>query len=662
MMADMRVVILLSILFGIWAGEPAPGHDTSRDDVAAWSFLHACQLADGGWPCVDAGGPSDPVASGMAVLALLYAGAGPGDGGLRIAALDRGLAWLVRQVRDQEEGMADIDRCRALFILGLAEDCGRLDAEARAVVTVLRARTLARLAPGDGPVAWRDGEGWFDTTATAWGLMAFALRVEELPGNRLKEWQQLVAKALITPTGTTTAAHPRRLRIQDGSPVMDRDHPAAGAFRVVQRRLDRKEKPEPFPPVSPGFLFDVADDGPVLAALNSHFTGGERRDWLAALAARRRPDGTWSMPGSDRPGLLPTARGLLLGLLLSHPGRGTMERYWQCLDWLQRHQGEDGSWDESTLHARCRPEAPCPAADNPIIGNDRVLTTALVCQAFLSYGFEHRSPNRYRSAVKGAVDFLVRQQRGDGAFGDSLVGHAATLTALADALSVTRDEDLRPRVIAGLRHLIRLARYDGMWGWQDHFGWSATAMAITAYSSCRMADVVDDAMAGIHRICKQRVSPWKDYEAADWQRQTGQERRDQGWILVCERMFHVAGDPFQRVLSSQVNADLLIDLQERRREVVWNWMTLEASTQPIHARIRTWAWLVRHQEGLDGCEDGSIVPAGRRWGTAPLGRIGETAFWLMTNQQNVGCPHCAGLIRMPQAAVPPSAPKTPGTP
>ena len=88
------------------------------------------------------------------------------------------------------------------------------------------------------------------------------------------------------------------------------------------------------------------------------------------------------------------------------------------LNWLARHQGEDGHWGADCLSAspnsRCDPNAPCQGPGEAY----EIAQTGLALLAFQAAGHYYFNGQKYSDHVKKGLDYLVEEQAPDG----SIVG------------------------------------------------------------------------------------------------------------------------------------------------------------------------------------------------------------------------------------------------
>ena len=150
----------------------------------------------------------------------------------------------------------------------------------------------------------------------------------------------------------------------------------------------------------------------------------------------------------------------------------------RALDWLARHQDDDGRWDGGV--ARYEDGAPvkgddsftvhCPPGET-CFGEcayweaDTALT-ALALLTYLGAGYTHND-GRYAEVVGKGVDFLIEQQKPDGDLrGRSrVVGmycHAMATLALCEACALTADDKLRRPAERAVAFLVNARARDGM--------------------------------------------------------------------------------------------------------------------------------------------------------------------------------------------------------
>ena len=114
-----------------------------------------------------------------------------------------------------------------------------------------------------------------------------------------------------------------------------------------------------------------------------------------------------------------------------------------ALRWFKRHQSPNGMWDVDQYQANCMDGLPkCEPGVNQA-GEADVACTAYAVMCFLGAGYDHQTPNKYRATVAKGIEWLLAQQQGDGLIGERNYEHAIATMALAEAMGMTNDQQLR---------------------------------------------------------------------------------------------------------------------------------------------------------------------------------------------------------------------------
>ena len=113
-----------------------------------------------------------------------------------------------------------------------------------------------------------------------------------------------------------------------------------------------------------------------------------------------------------------------------------------ALNWLRRHQHEDGSWSLTGYACHCQVETCYGACDT----QDDILATSLGLLAFLAAGQSNTSEGPYQQSLARSVDWLLAQQSSEGGFvptsqSELHTHHIATL-ALSECYGMTGDARL----------------------------------------------------------------------------------------------------------------------------------------------------------------------------------------------------------------------------
>ncbi len=112
----------------------------------------------------------------------------------------------------------------------------------------------------------------------------------------------------------------------------------------------------------------------------------------------------------------------------------------RALEWLRRHQEEDGRWSAALVSAAWAEPDVAAAKSGGVEGMD-VAATGLATLTFLSAGHTEKT-GRHRNTVVKAVKWLVKQQAGDGRIGGGTarpgLQNAIAALALAEAYGMAR--------------------------------------------------------------------------------------------------------------------------------------------------------------------------------------------------------------------------------
>ena len=196
---------------------------------------------------------------------------------------------------------------------------------------------------------------------------------------------------------------------------------------------------------------------------------------LAALGDRAGGQNLVEIPKIYQPRLEPDRSRRAQRIGASAASELAVER---ALDWLSRHQDDDGRWDggiaryEDGTAVKGDDDftAHCPAGET-CFGEcayweaDTALT-GLALLTFLGAGYTHNE-GRYAEVVGRGLDFLIAQQKPDGDLRgrSQVVGmycHAMATLALCEAFALTGDDRLRGPAERAVAFLVRGRARDGM--------------------------------------------------------------------------------------------------------------------------------------------------------------------------------------------------------
>jgi A-macroglobulin TED domain len=130
------------------------------------------------------------------------------------------------------------------------------------------------------------------------------------------------------------------------------------------------------------------------------------------------------------------------------------------LGWFARHQSPNGMWDIVNYPANCTENPKCEPGtpDNGV--NTSIAITGYVALCYLDAGYDHKTPNRYKSIVDKALEYLRSVQSDEGLFGKNPYEHAVATTALAEAYAMTNDPNLKVPAQKGLAIILNRQNQD----------------------------------------------------------------------------------------------------------------------------------------------------------------------------------------------------------
>ncbi len=198
----------------------------------------------------------------------------------------------------------------------------------------------------------------------------------------------------------------------------------------------------------------------------------------------------------------------------------------RALDWLARHQDEDGKIDADGFERHCPSSDPCGGLGGGHHG-ERVpcgFDGAVTAVAALAWSAGGSTPTAgpYAENLARAVPWLVQLvERGPGGF-DQIWNHAFAVEALADVAAAARDPALLDVVERGVGDLLRLQRPDGGWSYIYDVGdvptTSVVLSAIGIALQCGVGvpeEVVDRALAFLDARVDSKTGRSEYHEGAE---------------------------------------------------------------------------------------------------------------------------------------------------
>jgi len=164
-----------------------------------------------------------------------------------------------------------------------------------------------------------------------------------------------------------------------------------------------------------------------------------------------------------------------------------------ALRWFKRHQSPNGMWDSEKYHVNCTETPKCEPGTGHGSSDANVAMTGYAVLCFLGAGYDHKTPNKYKTTVEKGLEYLRSIQTADGNLGPRNYEHAVATMALGEAYAMTNDPDLKQPAQKGINVLIARqakdskgdAAYNGL-GW-DYVEGKAERMDSSVTGWCIMA-------------------------------------------------------------------------------------------------------------------------------------------------------------------------------
>jgi hypothetical protein len=310
------------------------------------------------------------------------------------------------------------------------------------------------------------------------------------------------------------------------------------------------------------------------------------------------------------------------------------------IDWLARHQREDGSW--SLNYAQQCQAGGCVSAE---VMNSDTAATGLALLPMLGAGYTHTVKNKHQDTVRRGIEWLVEHEQPNG---DLFVGppglgwfysHAIGTMAICEAYGITQDPRLKKPAQRAIQFIIE-SQNPVNGGWRYHpgqdgdtsvFGWQMFALR-----SAHMAGLT------VPKKVLKGASTYLNGAAADpdkvtYAYLTGRNATNvmtaEG--LVCRQLL---GWPREFPALVKGAALVAADLETSDERNIYYWYY---ATQLLHnMHNKDWEnWNVKVRDGLvgmqvkdAGCAKGSWdpeFPLQDRWGRA-AGRLFVTSLSILT--------------------------------
>jgi hypothetical protein len=134
--------------------------------------------------------------------------------------------------------------------------------------------------------------------------------------------------------------------------------------------------------------------------------------------------------------------------------RGTENAVEAALRWFAKHQSPNGMWSVGTYQINCQDDGPKCEPGKRANAEADTACSAYAILAYLGAGYDHITPNKFRTTVSNGVSWLLTQQKADGSFDDRNYAHSIALMAIAEAYAMTNDIRLKEPTQKGVDVLL----------------------------------------------------------------------------------------------------------------------------------------------------------------------------------------------------------------
>jgi hypothetical protein len=310
--------------------------------------------------------------------------------------------------------------------------------------------------------------------------------------------------------------------------VFGKDAPVVDLAEPEDRTLVEEpafEMPPDFAPSDKDESPGGDEPGTVLGSDTDSLLGGLGAGWSSiGVGGGGSRSGDGSGPGGRGTG--PGGNERLQRRKISSPSKVTEAAVLAGLQWLARHQSEDGSWSADAFDERCYGGAPCDGKGYP---EHHVGLTGLALLAFLGAGHDDRSvatwtdpvtgkPTRAGDVVKRGLKWLRSTQDDQGSFSASSgkwgYNHSIATLAMAEAFGLSRlpqwKESAQLAVASLLGGQSSAPGASGLLGWRyrprdGESDISVTGWCVMALKSAELAglDVPRGALEGAYEFCRE---------------------------------------------------------------------------------------------------------------------------------------------------------------
>ncbi len=188
-----------------------------------------------------------------------------------------------------------------------------------------------------------------------------------------------------------------------------------------------------------------------------------------------------------------------------------------ALRWFKRHQSPNGMWDAEKYPVNCTETPKCEPGKGQGASDANVAMTGYAVLCFLGAGYDHKTPNKYKTTVEKGLEYLRSIQTAEGNLGPRNYEHGVATMALAEAYAMTNDADLKQPAQKGINVLLARqakdskgdAAYNGLgWDYTDPkperndssvTGWAIMALKSGLAGGLNVGSAMDGAKKWLQR-------------------------------------------------------------------------------------------------------------------------------------------------------------------
>ncbi len=329
----------------------------------------------------------------------------------------------------------------------------------------------------------------------------------------------------------------------------------------------------------------------------------------------------------------------------------------QGLEWLKKHQNQDGSWSASNYFKNCQEQPKCePGKDQA--GDTDVAMTGYALMCFLGSGYDHKSPSKYRKVCAGAVSWLISKQTNDGHFGKRNYEHAVATQSIAETFAMTNDFNLGKPLNNALKIITAQQAKDdkyGSYGWdyeRPNFnrndtsvsGWNVMALKSALGAGINTVPQLKGAERWIDAAWKSANPTWKEMDQYKtsifpycWNGSTNAPEKDYFSAVGAACLVFMGrnkGDvEFETLLNDAENRWLSKDQFKTNMYHTYYLAMAEfeaGDTKWLSFRDKVLPHLVGSQRKGADCLTGSFDSNGQNWPGADTGRVLTTCYSILT--------------------------------